>query len=388
MTLPLKYSLRNIVVRWRSTIATVLSVMLVVGVWVVMQALGEGLKKSGGNTGDPRNLIIVRRGADSESASQITRENLSNIRYSQEIARDADGQPLLSADTIVVIYLDRAAAGSGGANVIFRGVSPKGPALRPQVKLVEGRWFVPGLREVTVSKRIAARFASLQLGGTIKVGMRELKVVGLFDAGGSAYDSEAWLDADDARSLFHREHYASIIFRPSDAAAGQRLTQRLESDKRMVVHIQSEVSFFAEQTKTAAPIQWAGTRLAIAMSLGAVMAAMNTMYASVGARTREIGTLRVLGFRRRSVIGAILIEGAGVALIGGILGCACALAFNGYRAGVFNYQTFSESVFEIYVPPSLLPQGLVFALIVGVIGAFLPALRASRMPVIAALKAV
>jgi putative ABC transport system permease protein len=387
MALPLKYSIRNIFVRWRSTISTILSVMLVVTVWMVMQALSAGLERSGGNTGDPRNYLIVRKGADSESASQITREDFDTIRYASEIARDTDGQPLVSADALVVIYLSRNDAKEGGANVIFRGVSPKGIALRPQVKLIEGRWFKPGLREVTLSRKLAGRFANMQVGGTIKIGARELKVVGHFEAGGSAFDSEAWLDADEAKTLFERHNYASVLLRPVSPEAGERLKRQFEEDKRLVVAVVPERGYYSEQTKTAKPISWAGSMLAIAMSIGAILAAMNTMYAAVGARTREIGTLRVLGFRRRSIVITFLIEGAGIALIGGAMGCGIALCFNGYKAGVFNFQTFSESVFELYVPPSLIPQGLMFAFIVGLVGAFLPALRASRMPVISALKA-
>jgi len=386
MALPLKYSIRNIFVRWRSTISTILSVMLVVTVWMVMQALAAGLERSGGNTGDARNFLIVRKGADSESASQITRSDLDTIRYAGEIARDTDGQPLISADALVVIYLTRTDASEGGANVIFRGVSPKGIALRPQVHLVEGRWFTPGLREVVVSRRLATRFADMHVGGTIKIGARELKVVGHFEAGGSAFDSEAWMDADEARALFDRTNYASVLFRPTDPEAGARLKKSLEDDKRLVVAVMPEKAYYAEQTKTAKPISWAGSMLAIAMSIGAVLAAMNTMYAAVGARTREIGTLRVLGFRRRYVVLTFLIEGAGIALVGGACGCGLAMCFNGYKAGIFNFQTFSESVFELYVPPSLIPKGLTFSFIVGLVGSLLPALRASRMPVIAALK--
>jgi putative ABC transport system permease protein len=388
MALPIKYSISNIFIRWRSTIATILSVALVVGVWMVLQGLGAGLQKSAGDTGDPRNLLVVRKGADSESSSQVTRENLDAFRYAEEIARDADGQPLISADALIIIYLQRGGGEKGGANVIFRGVSPNGSALRPQVKVVEGRWFRSGNREVTISRRLASRFTDMHVGGTIKIGARELKVVGHFDAGGSAYDSEAWLDADEARALFTRDNYASVLVRPLDEAAGQRFKARLESDKRLVVRVIREVEFYREQTKVAGGITWVGDKLAMFMSIGAVLAAMNTMYASVGARTREIGTLRVLGFRRRQVIGAILVEGAGIALLGGILGSICALLFNGYGAAVFNFQTITETTFSIYVAPTLIPRGLLIAVAVGLIGSLLPALRAARMPVISALKAV
>jgi len=388
MALPVKYSLRNVIVRWRSTIATILGVALVVFVWILMQSLAGGLESAGGNTGDPRNLLVVRKGADSESTSQIGLDDLRAIQYSEEIARDENGKPMISADALVVAYLPRSGGATGGANVIFRGVSPSGPALRPQVKLVAGRWFSPGKREIAVSQRIARRFAGMTVGDEIKLGTRVLHVVGHFDAGGSAFDSEAWMDADEGRAIFNRANYASVLIRPTDPAAAARLKQRLESDRRLVVRVVPEVSYYGEQTKTAKPIRYAGNVIATVMSIGAVLAAMNTMYASVGARTREIGTLRVLGFRRRAVVSAILLEGACLALLGGIVGGAFSLFLNGYRTGTFNFQTFSESVFELKITAPVIGQGLIFAALVGVLGALLPALRASRMPVIEALKAV
>ncbi len=388
MALPLRYSLRNVFIRWRSTLATVLGVAAVVFVWILMQALATGLETAGGTTGDPRNLLVVRKGADSESTSQISLDDLRSIQYAEEIARDEAGKPLISADTLVAAYLQRSAGSEGGANVIFRGVSPTGPSLRPQVTLVAGRWFSPGKREVTVSARLARRFTGMNPGDEIKLGTRTLTVVGHFDAGGSAFDSETWMDSDEARAIFNRANYASLLIRPVDAAAGTRLKQRLEDDRRLTVRVVAETSYYAEQTKTAGPIRFAGNVIATVMSVGAVLAAMNTMYASVGARTREIGTLRVLGFRRRSIVGAILLEGACLAFVGGVIGGAASLAVNGYKTGTFNFQTFSEIVFELTVTPPVIAKGLVIAAIVGVLGAMLPAMRASRMPVIEALKAV
>ncbi len=388
MALPLRYSLRNVFIRWRSTLATVLGVAAVVFVWILMQALATGLETAGGTTGDPRNLLVVRKGADSESTSQITLDDLRSIQYAEEIARDEAGKPLISADTLVAAYLQRAAGSEGGANVIFRGVSPNGPSLRPQVTLVAGRWFSPGKREVTVSARLARRFTGMNPGDEIRLGTRTLTVVGHFDAGGSAFDSETWMDSDEARAIFNRANYASLLIRPVDAAAGVRLKQRLEDDRRLTVRVVAETSYYAEQTKTAGPIRFAGNVIATVMSVGAVLAAMNTMYASVGARTREIGTLRVLGFRRRSIVSAILLEGACLAFVGGVIGGAASLAVNGYKTGTFNFQTFSEIVFQLTVTPSVIAKGLVFAAVVGVLGALLPAMRASRMPVIEALKAV
>jgi putative ABC transport system permease protein len=388
MALPIKYSFKNVIVRWRSTVATIVGVGLTILVYVGLQMMAGAIEASGGKTGDPRNLLIVRRGADSESSSQVAREDFATFQYAEEIARDAEGKPLISADTLVVIYLPRRGGekAAGGANVIFRGVSPNGPALRPQVKLTEGRMFESGKREIIVSRKLAQRFDNMSVGATVKVGVRELKVVGHFDAGGSAFDSEAWMNADEARALFSRENYCSVLVRPTDEAAGKRLAERLEGDKRLALRTVPETAYYAEQTKTAGPIRFAGEWLAIAMSIGAVLAAMNTMYASVGSRTREIGTLRVLGFRRRTVVLAILLEGAFLATIGGVFGCLLAYGFNGYRAGTFNFQTFGETVFELKLTPDIIGQALLFAAIVGIIGSLLPALRAARMPVIAALK--
>ncbi len=388
MALPIKYSFKNVTVRWRSTVATIVGVGLTILVYVGLQMMAAAIEASGGNTGDPRNLLVVRRGADSESSSQVTREDFATFQYAEEIARDAGGKALISADTLVVVYLPRNGGekAAGGANVIFRGISPNGPALRPQVKLTTGRMFEGGKREMIVSQKLAARFDNMAVGATVKIGVRELKVVGQFDAGGSAFDSEAWLDADEARAIFSRDNYCSVLIRPTDEAAGKKLTERLEGDKRLAIRVVSEVKYYAEQTKTAGPIRFAANWLAGAMSIGAGLAAMNTMYASVGARTREIGTLRVLGFRRRTVVTAILIEGAFLASIGGLFGCGLAFFLNGHRAGTFNFQTFGETVFELKLTPDIVVQALVFSAVVGVIGSLLPALRAARMPVIAALK--
>lgn len=387
MALPIKYSIANVIVRWRSTGATILGVGLVVGVWVVLQALAAGLEKAGGSTGDARNLLITRKGSDSESSSQLTREDINVMQYGSEIGRDANGQPLVSADALVAVYLPRT-TGSGGANVIFRGVSPRGQELRPQVKLVEGRWFVPGNREVTLSRRLAGRFDSMQVGGTIRIGARELKVVGHFDGQGSAFDSEAWMAVDEVRAVFNRLNFSTLLVRPRDEAAGAALVKRLEGEKRLLVRVTPETAYYAEQTKTAKPIRYAGDWIAYVMSIGAIFAAMNTMYASVGARTREIGTLRVLGYRRTAVVIAVLIEGATLALAGGVAGCCAALYFNGSSTGTFNFQTFGETVFQFAITPALFVKGLVFSVVIGVIGSLLPALRAARMPVIAALRSV
>jgi putative ABC transport system permease protein len=387
MALPVRYSFRNALVRWRSTLATVLGIALVVFVFVLLQSLAAGIEKSSGNTGDPRNILVVRKGATAESASLISRENFRQIQYFEEIARTAQGEPILSADVLVLINLPRRNNG-GEANVLLRGVTPRGMELRPQVRLVAGRWFTPGKREVVVSAKLARRFANFDLGESFKSGSTHLTVVGWLEGGGSAFDSECWLDADEARAIFERDMYSSFLIRPTDEAAAVRLIERIENDRRFKLKADKEVEYYRQQTMAAAPIKWLGGFLAVMMSVGAVFAAMNTMYAAVGARTREIGTLRVLGFRRRAVVVALLLEGGFLAFLGGLLGCALAFYWNGYTTATIGFETFSETVFQFRVTPLLVIEGLGFAVVVGLIGTLLPAVRASRLPVIAALKSV
>lgn len=380
-----KYHYRSVVVRWRSTLATVLGLALVIAVFVLVQSLAVGIEKSSGNTGDPRNLLVTRQGALAETTSVITREQFNIIRYLPGVAHDPAGTPVASADVLIIINLPRR-DGTGNANVIVRGLAPAGRDLRPQVTLAEGRWPTPGRREVAASRRLSARFAQLGIGDTFKTGPVELTVVGLFDAQRSAFDSELWLDADEARSAFDRPDYSSVLLRPETEEAFTRIKQTLEGDRRLKVKVVPEIDYYKEQTRSAGPIKWLGNGLAVVMSVGALFAAMNTLYASVGSRTREIGTLRVLGFRRRSILLGFLLEGAMLAGFAGILGCLLALPMHGYSTGTFGYETFTETLFDFQITPVLVAKGIGFAVAVGLVGSLLPALRAARLPVIASLK--
>lgn len=385
--LPLKYNLRSVLVRWRATLATIGGVALVVAVYVLLQSLAVGLEKSSRNTGDPRNTMIVRKGSTAESSSQVTREQYRNLLYLPQIERDAHDRPLISADVVVLINLPRR-DNQGEANVTLRGLTPLGIELRPQVALTQGRWFEPGKREVVVSRKVAQRFSGCEIGEEFKTGGVVLKVVGWMDGGNSAFDSEIWMDADECRSAFDRENYSSLLARVSNTNAAVELARRIETDKRASLRAVPEVDYYAEQTRTAGPIRWLGNFLATAMSIGAIFAAMNTMYAAVGARTREIGTLRVLGYRRRNILLGFVLEGMLLAAIGGALGCALSLPMHGYSTGTMSVQSFSEVVFQFRITPWLAIKGMKFAVQVGLIGSLLPAIRASRLPVISALNAV
>jgi len=387
MALPLTYHFRNARVRLRATLATILGISLVVAVFVLVQALAAGLVQSARNTGDPRNVMIVRKGSTAESSSQVALEQFQIIRYWEQIARDDTGTPLVSADVITLISQPRL-DGSGEANVSVRGLTPVGKSLRPQVTLVAGRWFTPGQREVAVSRKMAQRFAGFHLGDTFRTAGKTLTVVGEFDGRNSAFDSEVWLDADEARAIFDRQNYSSLLVRAATPQAGRELMARVEADKRLPLLAEPEVKYYADQTATALPIKVLGNFLAIVMSIGAVFAAMNTMYASVGSRTREIGTLRVLGFRRRTILAGFVLEGALLAAVGGGLGCLLALPLHGVSTGTMSFNSFSETVFEFRITPWLVAKGMIFAVVVGVVGSLLPALRAARLPVITALKSV
>lgn len=393
MALPLRYNFRNVLVRWRTTLFTVLGIAAVVAVFVLLRGMARGIERSSGNTGDPRNILVVRKGSQAESGSLVTRDQFRTLRYFDEIAKNERGEPVISAELVMIVSAPRR-AGAGEANTLLRGVTAGGMELRPQVTLKEGRWFVPGKREVVVAQRLASRFAGFEIGGTIKAGPDRLTVVGHFDGTGSAFDSEAWMDADEARSIFDRDMYSSVLLRPRDEAALTNLVARIQADKRLSLRAEREVDYYSKQTMTAVPIKYLAGMLGVAMSIGAVFAAMNTMYASVAARTREIGTLRVLGFSRAAIVVCFLVEGSFLAMLGGILGSALAwgvyafVVVRGINFGTMDFQSFAETVFQFRVTPDLMLLGVLFSVAIGLAGSLFPALRAARLPVISALKSL
>ena len=386
MAVPLKYNLRSLRVRWRSTIATTLGVALVVAVFVMVMSLDRGMRATYISTGDARNLMALRKGATAESSSQIGREDARRIKYTPGIARTEKGEPLASAEIIVLALLERIKGGS--ANVQVRGLGPVGLELRPQIRIVEGRMFAAGRREVIVSRKIAERFVHCRVGESFRSGTTAWQVVGIFDAQKTAFESEIWMDADECREVFKRDFYGAVLLRPVDAVAAATLTERLHNDKTLNVKVVTETAYYQEQTKSAGLFQFIASFLAVIMSVGAAFSAMNTMYAAVGARTREIGTLRVLGFRRRDIYTSILIESMLLSLLGGALGCLLALPMNGLATGTMSQTTFAEVAFEFRITAELLAKGLIFALVMGVIGGLLPARLAARKPVLDALRAV
>ena len=379
MALPLKYNYRNVLIRWRTTLFTVVGVAAVVSVVILLKALAKGIESSSARTGEPGNLLVVRKGSQAESGSLVTRDQFRTLQFFEEIDRNAAGQPVVSAELVMIINAPRRGA-PGSANTLIRGVTPRGLELRPKVTLVAGRWFNPGQREVTVSKKLAGRFEGFEVGGIIRAGPDRLRVVGLFEAGGSAFDRS--------------EMYSSILLRPRDDAAMRSLTNRIAQDKRLGLRAEPETEYYSKQTATAVPFNILAGLLGTAMSVGAVFAAMNTMYANVASRTREIGTLRVLGYSRAAIVVSFLIEGMLLSGLGGLVGCGLSLAIYAYVVargvtfGTMDFQSFAETVYQFRVTPDLMALGLVFSVSIGLVGSFLPALRASRLPVISALKSL
>ena len=383
--IPFTYTLRHLRMRWRSTLATTLCIALVVAVFVMVMSLANGLKATYISSGDPRNLLVLRKGSLAESSSQVTFDNVRQTKFLDGIARNEKGEPIASAEIMVLITLHRASGGK--AHVQVRGLGPMGLQLRPQVQFAQGRMFEPGHRECIVSKNLARRFPDLRLGQTFRSGKHAWTVVGVLEASKTAYDSEIWVDADEAREAFNRTFYGSILLRPVDERAAAALRKRIEGDKQMQLRVLTESEYYREQTKTAAPLQIFGAVLATIMSIGAAFSAMNTMYASIGARSREIGTLRVLGFQRTSIYLSFMLESLIVAGLAGMLGCALSLPIHGLATGAFNWATFAEVAFEFRITLGLLAAGMVFALLIGVLGALLPARLAARKPVLEALRA-
>lgn len=385
MRIPLKYNLRHLRRRWRSTLGTLLGIALVVAVFVMVMALARGLRATYASTGQPDNWMVLRKGALAESSSQITVDEIRRAKNAEGIVHDANGEPLASEEMMILITLPRRSGTK--AHVQVRGIGPHGLALRPQVQLVAGRMFQSGLRECIVSRSLAQRFAGCRLGQRFRTGKLDWKVVGIFDAHHTAYESEIWMAVDEAREAFHRTFYSALLVRAAPGA-GSAVKAQIEADRSVHLRAVPEMEYFREQTKVGKPIQILGACLAALMSIGAAFAAMNTMYASVGARTREIGTLRVLGFRRRSIYLSFMVESLIVAAVAGVLGCLLALPLNGISTGTFNWASFAEVAFEFRVTASLLAGGMLFALGMGVLGGLLPARWAARKPVLEALQSV
>jgi putative ABC transport system permease protein len=388
MAIPLKYNLRNLVVRKVSTLMTVGTIALVVGVFIAIMSLANGLNVALVSTGAPENIIVIRKNSQTEVNSQVTRDAFQLIQTLPGVARDAQGKASASGETVVLVNLPRRDTGEA-TNVTVRGVSDAGFAMRPQIKLIEGRMFRPGIGEAIVSRKIAERFAGTGIGDTLRLGKRDWTVVGLFEAGGSAFDSEIWTEVNDVGDAFDRVNYSSVMVRAESVATREALANRITAEQRLKLEAKPETVYYEEQTSAGAPIRGLGIFVAIVMGFGACfggIGGMNTMYAAVAVRTREIGTLRALGFSKGSIMTSFVIESIIIALIGGALGCLLALPVNGIATGTMNFRTFSELAFSFQITPDLVLTAMIFAGILGLLGGLLPSRFAARMPITKALR--
>jgi len=356
---------------------TVFGVALTVAVFVSIMAMVQGVESVFIDTGDPQNLLIIRQGSQSETNSFFDREI-------KGIVETMDGVKAVAGEIIVLINQPRATGGA--ANVIVRGISDKSMQLRPRIRLVEGRMLRPGLREVIVSKTLSGRFKDTRLGDQIKIGRTAWDVVGIVDAAHTAYDSEIWGDYNEVSQEFERPIYSSLLVQVADPSVIPSLKDRIANDRRIKLDVFTQQEYFESQTSTATPIKVLAYMVAIIMSIGSCFAVMNTMYAATAYRTREIGTLRVLGFKRRNILLSFMFESLVLAVMGGIVGCILALPVNGISTGTANIATFSEVVFQFRLTPKLMLEGILFAAIMGTVGGALPARTAARTLVVSALR--
>lgn len=384
MRIPLKYNLRSLRVRWVGTLMTAVGIGLTVAIFIVMNALVNGLDSTFVQTGHENQLIVIRQGSLNESNSYFDRSLYETVRLLDGVARDSSGQPLASGEITVIINHPRLTGES--SNILIRGLSEVGFKMRPEVKITAGRKMREGVRELLVSESLSKRFQDLQLGKSIHIARSDWRVVGLFEAGGTAYDSEIFADYEDVAQEWDRPIYSSILLKAVDASAAARLTKRIHDDQRIQLQAFDQKAYFKDQTISSIGIKALGFFIAVVMGIGSCFAAMNMMYSAVLGRIKEVGTLRALGFKRRSILSSFLVESVILALIGGVVGCLMALPLHGISTGTANFMSFSEVLFHFRITPGILLKGLAFAALVGVLGGILPARRAAKIKLVEVLR--
>ena len=387
MAISLSYNFRNLWTRRLTTLLTVAGMALVVFVFASILMLAEGLRKTLVETGSYDNVVVLRKGSNSEVVSGVGRQPASILETLPEIAIGPKGQRLVAKEVVVLIALTKKGSHSP-SNVILRGVEEDSILLRPTVRLVEGRLPRVGSPEIIIGSSIARRFKGAEINETIRFGMGDWRIVGIFDAGNSGFSSEIWGDVDQFIQAFRRPAYSSVIFRLRDASEFQNVKSRIESDPRMTLEAKRETKYYAEQSEIMAKfLRILGISLTIIFSLGAIIGAMITMYSAVANRTTEIGTLRALGFQRRSILTAFLIESLLLGLLGGLAGLFFASFLQFFTVSTMNFQSFAELAFSFTLTFEIFYKGMVFSLVMGFVGGLLPAVRASRMVIVDALRA-
>jgi len=387
MKIPILYNLRSLRARPTSTLATAFGMALVVAVFIGMMALSVGFQAALVKTGSTDNVLVLRRGADSEMTSGISRDVANAIAAYPFVARDAAGQPLVSPETFVVVGMQRRTGGM--ANVVIRGVSLAAFDVRSGIRITEGRAFRPGSGEIIIGRTLVERLPNTEIGASLQFGGRQWEVVGHFEAGGSSFESEVWGENELFMPVFRGQVFQTIALRMQDPEAFDGVAETLEADPRLGVDAHLERDFYANQgTLLGGLLRFMAVFVAGVMAIGAVFGAINTMYSAVDSRANEIGVLLTLGFKPRSVLASFVVESMMIALVGGLIGCLMALPINGLVTSTTNWNSFSEVAFAFRVTPGLLAAGMSFALIMGLIGGYFPARRAARKPIVEALREV
>jgi putative ABC transport system permease protein len=388
MAIPIAYNLRNLVVRKTTTIMTALGIALTVAVLLAILALVNGLQTTLAASGDPLHILVLRKGSESEIVSNFERAQFQDLKFKLGIALGKDGLPLASLEVITVINLS-ASENQEGVNVTVRGLPPAGVEMRRGIHIAAGRWFDQGKREVVVGKPIAARYPEAGIGKKIRFGQgTDWDVVGVMDAGSGEQGSEIWGDLNQVGAdLNRREILSSALVEATDAVTAKALVNDINNDQRLNMNAQSEQQYYEAQTRSAAPIEFTGIFVAVIMAIGSSFAAMNTMYAAVSRRAREIGTLRVLGFSRGSILFSFFLESVLLSGLGGLLGCLLVMPLNGITTGI-GTANFSETSFNFHVTPQIMLGGIAFAVVLGCVGGLFPARMAARKEILAALREV
>ena len=384
---PLSYTVGNLKARRISTAMSILGIGVVIAVMLSMMALNNGVTKATVSSGSKDNLMIMREGAEAELSSWVTKDAAHIIATLPGIAKDGHGQPLVAPELVILFKLPREGAPKG-SNVTVRGVTPASFEMRPYLKLVDGRMFRPGSNELIASRRLGKRFSNLHVGDTFVFGPQSWTIVGAFDANGTAFDSELWGDVDYIGQVRHRQAYSSVLAKSIDPGAFEQVKSAIKNDNRLKLQVRSEYQYYADQTNGLLGIKILVGIVTVFMVLGAILGTTNTMFSAIAPRQRELATLRALGFNRRTVIGTVVLESAIVALCGGLAGLLLALPINGISTGTTNWSTFSEVAFSFRVDSGVAMIGFIVALVAGIIGGAMPAIRAVRMPITSALREI
>lgn len=387
MALPISYNVRNVRVRWQVTLLAISGIALVVAVFAMLMAMSEGFRAALRSTGRTDNAIVVQRGSASELTSGVPLEQRNQIIVDDRVARGPDGKPIASWDLVVVVSLPKLPDGNP-TNVTLRAVTPEAFEVRGGIKVSEGRAFKPGLDEVIVGRKLMDRIQGMRIGGTVKFQQKQLPIVGVFESNGGAFESEVWGDYNTLGALLQRGSSSnSLVVRMKDASQIADLDRWIRAQPQMQLQAVEERKYYEDQAgPLSAILRNLANFVAFVMGVGAVFGAMNTMYAIVAARTREIGTLRALGFSRRSILFSFVLESVFLAVLGGALGCLLALPMHGFSTGTGQTQSFSEIGFAFQMTPQIALAGVAFAAVMGLIGGLLPAVRASRLPITTALR--